>query len=176
MRRSGHCGHLGGVREFAHCTNGGRAARYLQKTLDAQTMRALAIATSVLFLTAPAVGSPQNADLKVVLRDLPGEGTQSLVLTRQGAERLAAPRRSEDMQQFAFDLEVPPWSRGKAWALYYATLIACGAMGSACASVTEASTTSPTPPGGEPWRLIGCKTPPDCEDVRSATRDLQLPK
>lgn len=176
MRRSGHRGHQGGVRKFAHCAKGGRVAAYLQKILDAQIMRALAIATSVLFLTAPAVGSSQNADLKVVLRDLLGEGTPSLVLTRQGAERLAAPRRSEDMQQFDFDLEVPAWSRGKAWALYYATLIACGAMGSACASVTEASTTSPTPPGREPWRLIGCKTPPDCEDTRSATRDLQLPK
>lgn len=176
MRRSGHCGHRGGVRKLAHCTNRGRAARYLQQILDAQIMRALAIATSVFFLTAPAVCSSQNADLKLVPRDLPSEGTPSLVLTRQGAERLAAPRRSEDMQQFAFDLEVPAWSRGKAWALYYATLIACGAMGSACASLTEASTTSPTPPGREPWRLIGCKTPPDCEDVRSATRDLQLPK
>jgi hypothetical protein len=139
-------------------------------------MRALSIATAVLFLTAPAVGSSQNADLKFVLRDLPGEGATSLVLTRQGAERLAAPRRSEDIQTFAFDLEVPAWSRSKAWAFYYATLVACGAMGSACASVTEVSTTSPTPPGREPWRLTGCKTPPDCEDARSATRDLQLPK
>jgi hypothetical protein len=176
MRRSGHRDHQGAVRKFAHCTNRGRAARYLQKIFEALTMRALAIATSVFFLTAPAVCSSQNADVKFVLRDLPREGTPSLVLTPQGAERLAAPRRSEDMLQAVFYLEAPAWSRGRAWALYYATLIACGAMGSACASLPEASRTSPTPPGSEPWRLIGCKTPPDCEDVRSATRDLQLPK
>jgi len=88
--------------------------------------------------------------------------SSSLVLTPQGVQRQEAPFRSEVQSSFSFEPEQPLWSRARLNALYLATTFLCAAMGSNCGPMPP--TPAPlTPPGGETWRLVGCKSPNTCQ-------------
>lgn len=85
----------------------------------------------------------------------------SVVLTPQGVERhaRAVPGPSLAIPNKA-DVEGPTWSSGQIWLLGIATIVACNAFSSHCAGL---STPTPlTPPGGESWRIMGCKSENTC--------------
>jgi len=124
-------------------------------------MRLLAIVCLTALGSTPVVSAAQDVDAKPALRSLPSERSPSIVLTPQGAERLVPPARGENQMSLRSELETPGWSRAQSLALLWTTTIACSAMGSGCSAMLAAPT-STTPPGGESWRLAGCKTPETC--------------
>lgn len=85
----------------------------------------------------------------------------SLVLTPQGVQRQEVPFRSQVPILPSFELEQAQWSRARINALYLATTYLCAAMGSNCTPMPPAPAPL-TPPGGETWRLVGCKSPNTC--------------
>ena len=124
-------------------------------------MKFLAIVCFAVLGSMPVVSTAQDVDARAALRSLPSERSPSLVLTPQGAERLAPPARSESQLSLRSELESPGWSRAQSLALLWATTIACGAMGSSCALMPPTPTPT-TPPGSESWQRVGCKTPETC--------------
>jgi hypothetical protein len=124
-------------------------------------MKFLAFVCFVVLASAPVVSTAQDVDAKSTLRSLSSEKAPSLVLTPQGAERLAPPTRSPDQLSLWSELESPGWSRAQSLALLWTTTIACAAMGSSCVPMPPAPTPT-TPPGSESWQRVGCKTPETC--------------
>ena len=124
-------------------------------------MKFLATLCLVALASTPVVSTAQDVDAKSTLRSLSSERSPSLVLTPQGAERLAPPTRSADPLSLRSELESPGWSRAQSLALLWTTTIACAAMGSSCALMPPAPTPT-TPPGSESWQRVGCKTPETC--------------
>lgn len=124
-------------------------------------MKSLAILCFAALVSTPVVSTAQDVDAKSTLRSLSSEQSPSLVLTPQGAERLAPPTRSPDQFSLRSELESPGWSRAQSLALLWTTTIACAAMGSSCAPMPPAPTPT-TPPGSESWQRVGCKTPETC--------------
>jgi hypothetical protein len=89
-------------------------------------------------------------------------GVVSSVLTVQGRTRQASVTGPASPVVPAHqELDVPAWSRGRVWLHGISMTIACNALGTVCGSV-EAPPPSPTPPGGEFWRLKGCTAPNTC--------------
>ena len=130
--------------------------------LNWRVMKLLAIGClGVALISMPVLCVAQDADAKVVLRSLPSELSPSLVLTPQGAERLAPAARIDNQLPLRSELEIPTWSRSQSLALLWATTIACVAMGTSCAPMPPAPTPI-TPPGSESWQRVGCKTPDSC--------------
>ena len=85
----------------------------------------------------------------------------SVVLTPQGVQRQgSAQPRAALMNNEEADASTW-WTPGRSWLLWLATGIACNAMQSGCARLTQPSTPL-TPPGGEAWRLKGCTAPNTC--------------
>jgi hypothetical protein len=83
----------------------------------------------------------------------------SVVLTPQGVQRQGSAKpRAALMNEGA---DAPTWLSWRTWLLGLATAIACNAMQSGCARMTQ-SPTPLTPPGGEAWRLKGCTAPNTC--------------
>jgi hypothetical protein len=144
-----------------HCGHSGHGGKCYRETRDWNWMKLLVIACLAVLGSTPTVSAAQDVDAKAALRSWPSEGSPSLVLTPQGAERLARPERREGQLSLRSELETPGWSRAQSLALLWATTIACSAMGSGCSAMLPAPT-STTPPGGEPWQLAGCKTPETC--------------
>ena len=124
-------------------------------------MKFLAIVCLAGLVSTPVVSTEQDVDAKPTLRSLSSERSPSLVLTPQGAERLAPPTRNPDQLSLGSGLESPGWSRAQSFALLWTTTIACAAMGSSCALMPPAPTPT-TPPGSESWQRVGCKTPETC--------------
>jgi hypothetical protein len=124
-------------------------------------MKLLAIGCLAVLVSMPVLSAAQDADAKAALRSLPSERSPSLVLTPQGAERLAPAARIDSQLPLTFELETPTWSRSQSLALLWATMIACSAMGTGCAPMPSPPTPI-TPPGSESWQRAGCKTPETC--------------
>jgi hypothetical protein len=124
-------------------------------------MKFLAIVCLGVLGSAPVISTAQNADASATHRLLPSDRHPSLVLTPQGAERLAPSARSESQASLRFELESPGWSRAQSLALWWTTFLACGAMGSSCA-LTPPPPTPSIPPDNESWRRAACKTPDTC--------------
>ena len=124
-------------------------------------MKLLAIGCLAALISVPFPSAAQDADAKAAIRSLPSERSQSLVLTPQGAERLAPAARIDNQLPLRSELETPTWSHSQSLALLWATTIACAAMGTSCAAMPPAPTPI-TPPGSESWRRAGCKTPETC--------------
>jgi hypothetical protein len=132
-------------------------------------MKFLAIVCMAVLGSVPVSSGAQDLDTKTALRLLPNDRTSSLVLTAQGAERLAPPARSESPLSLRSDWETPDGSRAQSLALLVTAHIACLAMGKSCALMPWAQTAI-TPPGSESWQRVGCKTPEACGWPRD-TRD-----
>ena len=124
-------------------------------------MKFLAIVCLVVLGSTPVVSAAQDIDAKAPLRSLLSEGSPSLVLTPQGAERMVSPKRRQSPFSLRSEVEAPGWSRGQSLALLWATTVACAAMGSGCAPMPPAPTPT-TPPGSESWQRGGCKSPETC--------------
>ena len=124
-------------------------------------MKLLAISCLAALTSMPVLSAAQDADAKAALRSLPSERSPSLLLTPQGAERLAPAARIDNQFPLRSELETPTWSRSQSRALLWATTIACAAMGTSCAPMPSAPTPI-TPPGSESWQRVGCKTPESC--------------
>ena len=124
-------------------------------------MRLLAIVCLAILVPTPLVSAAQDFDTKAALRSLPSETTVSLVLTPQGAERLAPPARSEGQLSLLPDFETPGHSRALSLALRLAAEIAWLAMG-ASYEVMPPAPTAVISPGSSSWQRIGCKWPEDC--------------
>jgi hypothetical protein len=132
-------------------------------------MRLLAIVCIAALGLVPVVSGAQDLDAKAALRSLPSERSSSLVLTAQGAERLAPPVRSESPLSLRSEWDTASVSRAQSLALLLTAQIACAAMGTSCALMPPAPTAI-TPPGSESWQRGGCKTPQACGWPRD-TRD-----
>jgi len=124
-------------------------------------MRFLAIVCLAILVPTPLVSAAQGFDTKAALRSLPSETTASLVLTPQGAERLAPPARSEGQLSLQPEWEAPGHSRTLSLALQLAAEIAWLAMGARYELMPPAPT-AVIPPGSSSWLRVGCKSPQDC--------------
>jgi hypothetical protein len=124
-------------------------------------MRFLAIVCLAVLGSTPLVSAAQVVDAKAALRSLPSERSPSLVLTPQGAERLAPPAPSESQLSLRSELEPPEWTRAQTLALLWTTAIACSVTRLGCVAMPPAQPQI-TPPGSESWRRVGCKTPETC--------------
>jgi hypothetical protein len=126
-----------------------------------RAMRIIVVVCLVILASTPGGTSAQTADANEASRWVPSERSPSLVLTPQGAERLAPAARIDNQLPLRSELEAPTWSRSQSLALLWATTIACAAMGTGCTPMPSAPT-SITPPGSESWQRVGCKTPETC--------------
>ena len=124
-------------------------------------MRFLAIFCLAVLGSTPVVSAAQDVDAKAALRSLPSERSPSLVLTPQGAERLAPPARNESQSSLRSELESPGWSRAQSLALLWTTAIACSVTRLGCVAMPPVQPQI-TPPGSESWQRVGCKTPETC--------------
>ena len=124
-------------------------------------MKVLAVACLAVVGAMPIALAAQGIDAQDAIRSLPTEESPSVVLTPQGAERLAPlnPRNAQALLRS--ELETPGWSRAQSLALLWTTTIACAAMRSGCAPMPPAPKVI-TPPGGESWQRVGCKTAEAC--------------
>jgi hypothetical protein len=128
---------------------------------NSAVMRFLAIVCLAILVPTPLVSAAQDFDTKAALRSLPNETTASLVLTPQGAERLASPARSEGQLSLLPDFETPGHSRALSLGIRLAAEIAWLAMGASYAVMPPAPT-AVISPGSNSWQRIGCKWPEDC--------------
>ena len=129
-------------------------------------MRFLAIVCLAILVQTPLVSAAQDFDTKAALRSLPSETTTSLVLTPQGAERLAPPARSEGQLSLQPEWETPGHSRTLSLALRLAAEIAWLAMG-ASYELMPPTPTAVIPPGSSSWWRVSCKLPEDCRWPRN---------
>ena len=124
-------------------------------------MKFLAIVCVAVLGSVPVVSGAQDLDAKAALRSLPSERSSSLVLTAQGAERLAPPASSEGLSSLRFELEPANWTRAQSLALLVTAAVACSVTRLGCVAMPPAQPPI-TPPGSESWQRVGCKTPETC--------------
>ena len=123
-------------------------------------MKALLAALVIALATAPMSVRADDAR-KAMLRAMDSQSMPSLIFTPQAVQRQAPGPNSNDALPVEFRQERPAPSRSQSLVFLWATTFACAAMGSHCAS--EVPTASGiTPPGSEPWRIAGCKSPEAC--------------
>lgn len=124
-------------------------------------MRLLTIVYSVALLVAPSTGFSQGV----------ATSTPSLVLTPQAIERFAGPAREQ--HSLKPDDGLRRWSSTQHMAVLWSTAIACTAIGSGCAAMPPMPTLL-TPPGGEAWRLAGCKSAETCNQLWKPSIPLRV--
>ena len=122
--------------------------------------RILASLLAKALMAAVAVGAAEGgaSEVRAVDRSI----SASVVLTPQGVERQAraVPGPSLAIPNKADVVEGPTWSSGQTWLLGIATIVACNAFSTHCAGLSPP--TPLTPPGGESWRIKGCKSENTC--------------
>jgi hypothetical protein len=126
--------------------------------IDRGSMKKLSFGLlALLLMWTAAVRAAESDSAKSDVFD--SSRTTSEVLTSQGVQRQArAIPQAALMNQEA---DAPTRTPGRSWLLGLATMIACNAMQSGCARMTQPPTPL-TPPGGEAWRLNGCTAPNTC--------------
>ncbi len=137
-------------------------------------MKILTTVWLAVLVLAPVVSTAQDVDARADFRSLPSESSASLVLTPQGAERLARSERVEGPLSLPSELETPRWSRAQSLGLLWATTIACSATRLGCVATPPAQAQIP-PPGSESWREVGCKKDETCRWFRRPVIEGQYP-
>jgi hypothetical protein len=115
------------------------------------------LATSLMAAVAVSAAEGGASEVRAVDRSI----SAAVVLTPQGVERQAraVPGPSPAIPNKT-EVGAPTWSSGQTWLLGIATIVACNAFFSHCAGLSPP--TPLTPPGGESWRIKGCKSENTC--------------